>query len=105
MLKSNAVSKERLAYVVAQMCEYIQEQRNNYKLEMMVQHMELNAQWKQEMRQHCVLHDSLDRRLIPEGRRCNIDGWDLTTVRYFNFEGLSACCWHYKAEDFSKEIT
>ena len=74
---------QRESYL-AQKREYMQHERDNYTPKEMIREYERSAQRQREIIQRGVLHGSLDRRLIPEGRKCNIDDRNLTTVRYFN---------------------
>ena len=82
---------------------YFQDQRDNYTTKEMIREYERSAQRQREIRQRGVLRGSLDRRLIPEERKCNIDDWNLTMVRSFNVGELHAICYHCKAESFAKE--
>ena len=57
----------------AQMRKYMQDKRDNYTPKEMIREYERSAQRQRDIRQRGALHGSLDRRLIPERRKCNID--------------------------------
>ena len=83
--------------------EAMRERRENYTTEQMLRELERNAQRQRDIRRRGDSQTSVDRRLLPLGRKCNIDDWNLTTVRYFNVGGLNAVCCYCKAEGFVRE--
>ena len=81
----------------------MRERRENYTTEQMLRELERSAQRQRDIRRCGDSQTSVDRRLLPPGRKCNIDDWNLTTVRYFNVGGLNAVCCYCKAEGFVRE--
>ena len=112
--KKNKLKKQRETYAkfkcpfkreefLKRVREAMQERRKNYTTEQMLRELERNSQRQSDIRRRGDSQTSVERRLLPPGRKCNIDDWNLTTVRYFNVGGLNAVCCYCKAEGFVRE--
>ena len=79
---------EREAFL-ARVRTAMRESREAYTTEQMLRETERNAERQREIRLRVTIRDDINRELLPPGRMCNIDCWDLSSIRYFDVGGLS----------------
>ena len=89
--------------LLAQMRETTQRLRDAYTIDQMLRVTEQNALRQRQIRLRGTSHNESTHQNMPAGRKCNIDNWNLSSVRYFDVGGLNLICYHCSAEGFVKE--
>ena len=77
--------------------------RDAYTIDQMLRFTEQNALRQRQIRLRETSHNESTHQNMPAGRKCNIDNWNLSSVRYFDVGGLNLICYHCNAEGFVKE--